>query len=63
MARRGYRGGGISIHTPTKGVTPVVNKQATINVISIHTPTKGVTEMVDKLLPKNKFQSTLPRRE
>ena len=34
---------GISIHTPTKGVTKVPLQKAGQAVISIHTPTKGVT--------------------
>ena len=35
---------GVSIHTPTKGVTGVLQYVRPIGEVSIHTPTKGVTE-------------------
>ena len=34
----------VSIHTPTKGVTPRFNKGSSTGGVSIHTPTKGVTK-------------------
>ena len=34
---------GVSIHTPTKGVTAGVKQLAADIKVSIHTPTKGVT--------------------
>ena len=53
----------ISIHTPTKGVTPNPRSVEAAMSISIHTPTKGVT--VNSTIPfwLMRFQSTLPRRE
>ena len=33
----------VSIHTPTKGVTPIDVRVIPIGNVSIHTPTKGVT--------------------
>ena len=33
----------VSIHTPTKGVTPLSTKIYDKTLVSIHTPTKGVT--------------------
>ena len=35
---------GISIHTPAKGVTALVEMETNVSNISIHTPAKGVTE-------------------
>ena len=42
--RLGDRGGHVSIHTPTKGVTKRLKIDNTPSNVSIHTPTKGVTE-------------------
>ncbi len=55
----------ISIHTPTKGATAVIQSCiAFVSCISIHTPTKGATR---RYFRRNdiiyQFQSTLPRRE
>ena len=33
----------VSIHTPTKGVTPMFQQVLALIWVSIHTPTKGVT--------------------
>ncbi len=38
---------GISIHTPTQGVTDLVKWLESKERISIHTPTQGVTELRD----------------
>ena len=37
--------GGVSIHTPTKGVTYFKGILDKLSYVSIHTPTKGVTEI------------------
>ena len=41
----------VSIHTPTKGVTSGIPRQAFLCHVSIHTPTKGVTEDFQALYP------------
>ena len=43
MANQGDAGAAVSIHTPTKGVTPMANQGDAGAAVSIHTPTKGVT--------------------
>ena len=45
---RDYRAHGISIHTPTKGVTDLLYHRCYATHISIHTPTKGVTRPPSK---------------
>ena len=40
---RGRPGRGVSIHTPTKGVTAYCKMAPWLGYVSIHTPTKGVT--------------------
>ncbi len=35
----------VSIHTPTKGVTPRARRKSGYRAVSIHTPTKGVTRL------------------
>ena len=53
---------GVSIHTPTKGVTLRSATALQKYKVSIHTPTKGVTN-IDYVAPNsNMFQSTHPRR-
>ncbi len=37
----------ISIHTPVKGVTPIMGSSSPNRRISIHTPVKGVTTLVE----------------
>ena len=39
----------ISIHTPTQGVTTIIQNRQKPKVISIHTPTQGVTEALKKI--------------
>ena len=53
---------GVSIHTPTKGVTYNNDFKGLTESVSIHTPTKGVTANSLKVSPKIMFQSTHPRR-
>ena len=52
----------VSIHTPTKGVTPKICSCSRRVVVSIHTPTKGVTLWIPIRIGYCKFQSTHPRR-
>ena len=55
--------GGVSIHTPTRGVTFLrIAKKGGVEV-SIHTPTRGVTTAVVVHVRLLLFQSTLPRGE
>ena len=53
---------GVSIHTPTKGVTFLIGLLKNIIVVSIHTPTKGVTPSNIGYQIEYLFQSTHPRR-
>ena len=52
----------VSIHTPTKGVTTVIQYDIYAMAVSIHTPTKGVTIICVLMLRRCEFQSTHPRR-
>ena len=52
----------VSIHTPTKGVTPGGGSDGEDGLVSIHTPTKGVTAAQDSNAAYAMFQSTHPRR-
>ena len=52
----------VSIHTPTKGVTPFLISKHTFFIVSIHTPTKGVTRYACRKSIYILFQSTHPRR-
>ena len=53
---------GVSIHTPTKGVTDGYRLLDYEFNVSIHTPTKGVTCLWEVLGDDLAFQSTHPRR-
>ena len=53
---------GVSIHTPTQGVTHTVTVSVCRYHVSIHTPTQGVTIMITILSTTTVFQSTHPRR-
>ena len=50
----------ISIHTPVKGVTLVVQVDGIHKFISIHTPVKGVTRSNRFVSRSSGFQSTHP---
>ena len=53
----------VSIHTPTQGVTVVMDtKYLKLTMVSIHTPTQGVTLHVARQAILYQFQSTHPRR-
>ena len=53
---------GVSIHTPTQGVTESFNWWGCICDVSIHTPTQGVTMVNGAAYHNGQFQSTHPRR-
>ena len=53
----------ISIHAPTRGATTICFGLVLFIDISIHAPTRGATKPSLLLLPRQLFQSTLPREE
>ena len=53
----------ISIHAPAKGATLPCTGSVILCQISIHAPAKGATHRIRDLQRKDRFQSTLPRRE
>ena len=54
------RGGGVSIHAPTRGATPLVVRVPRPLSVSIHAPTRGATAQIATGLMLHKFQSTHP---
>ena len=58
----GKSGTGVSIHTPTQGVTKVYEILGRFKKVSIHTPTQGVTYIARTINFGKMFQSTHPRR-
>ena len=52
----------VSIHTPTKGVTPSGKSWLDAYRVSIHTPTKGVTQVVDLIQSKKQVSIHTPTK-
>ena len=52
----------VSIHTPTQGVTILIDQRFAVANVSIHTPTQGVTFRLCFAGQLLRFQSTHPRR-
>ena len=53
----------VSIHAPTKGATDSAFATVSYNPVSIHAPTKGATPLYMTYTKRDKFQSTLLRKE